>query len=370
MEYILKISSQINSKFILYVNATLESQGNECDNAGQGTSYACPIVSGVVALMLEANPNLTWRDVQEILAATSTQVDRNDPDWVTNAAGYHHSIKYGFGLVNASKAVDAALAFPSTSPSQALYAVESVQEDVTIPHDQNLTISLNVTSSSFLESIEHVVLYVSASHPNRGDISIDVSSSSGTHSEVVWETATSSSDDEAEYRNFKVMILQFWGESPSGTWNVMLRDNKDNDVHGTLNSVVIVLYGKCADGSVSCRNVVGNLTAVSENDLDVSEYEGESMSTAQWCDRLKNQPVSTTPKEINKGQICSISWMRCTHYCGYDTLYIVLVSVGSAISVCFIICICCTCFIKYSRGRSEKGGGFKSGGGVEMMKGG
>ena len=94
------------------------------------------------------------------------------------------------------------------------------------------------------------------------------------------------------------------------------------------------------------------------------------MSTAQWCDRLKNQPVSTTPKEINKGQICSISWMRCTHYCGYDTLYIVLVSVGSAISVCFIICICCTCFIKYSRGRSEKGGGFKSGGGVEMMKGG
>ncbi|MGD9633671.1 MAG: S8 family serine peptidase [Pirellulales bacterium] len=38
-----------------------------------GTSAAAPIVSGVVALMLEANPNLTWRDVQEILVRSARQ---------------------------------------------------------------------------------------------------------------------------------------------------------------------------------------------------------------------------------------------------------------------------------------------------------
>ena len=145
--------------------------------------------------------------MQEILAATSTQVDENDPDWITNAAGYHHSIKYGFGLVNASKAVDAALTFTSNSPSQALYAVESVQEDLTIPSDRNLTIPLNVTSSSFLESLEHVVLYVSASHANRGDISIEISGPSGTHSHVVWETATSSSEEEVEYVKFSTNLF-------------------------------------------------------------------------------------------------------------------------------------------------------------------
>ena len=38
-----------------------------------GTSASAPMVSGVVALMLEANPNLHWRDVQEILVRSARQ---------------------------------------------------------------------------------------------------------------------------------------------------------------------------------------------------------------------------------------------------------------------------------------------------------
>jgi subtilisin family serine protease len=44
-----------------------------------GTSASAPIVSGVIALMLEANPNLTWRDVQEILVRSARQTDLEDP---------------------------------------------------------------------------------------------------------------------------------------------------------------------------------------------------------------------------------------------------------------------------------------------------
>ena len=69
-------------------------------NVGVGTSYAAPLVSGVVALVLEANPSLTWRDVQGVLAATA-QTDFNDEDdetgqWTTNQAGVKHSYKHGF----------------------------------------------------------------------------------------------------------------------------------------------------------------------------------------------------------------------------------------------------------------------------------
>jgi subtilisin family serine protease len=50
-----------------------------------GTSAAAPLVSGVIALMLEANPNLTLRDVQHILVRSARQNDPTDPTWQVNA---------------------------------------------------------------------------------------------------------------------------------------------------------------------------------------------------------------------------------------------------------------------------------------------
>ena len=76
-----------------------------CGDAGFGVRRAAPLVSGVVALVLEANPSLTWRDVQGVLAATArtnfTDEDDEAGQWTTNAAGVKHSYKYGFGLVGA-----------------------------------------------------------------------------------------------------------------------------------------------------------------------------------------------------------------------------------------------------------------------------
>src|SRR5262249_54532457 len=49
-----------------------------------GTSASAPIVSGVIALMLEANPDLSWRDVQEILVRSARQNNPTDKSWQTN----------------------------------------------------------------------------------------------------------------------------------------------------------------------------------------------------------------------------------------------------------------------------------------------
>ena len=53
-------------------NHVVAKPGGVCGDAGVGTSYSTPVVSGVVALMLEANPQLTWRDVQGVLVTTSS----------------------------------------------------------------------------------------------------------------------------------------------------------------------------------------------------------------------------------------------------------------------------------------------------------
>ena len=73
----------------------------------QGTSFATPIVSGIVALMLEANPELGYRDIQEILALSARQFTDAATDWHYNGAvnwnggAMHVSHDYGFGEVDA-----------------------------------------------------------------------------------------------------------------------------------------------------------------------------------------------------------------------------------------------------------------------------
>ena len=82
-----------------------------------GTSAAAPIVAGVAALMRDANPDLTWRDLKLILAATAQRNDPASSGWkdgagkyrsTSDADRYHFNHEYGFGLVDAGAAVDLA----------------------------------------------------------------------------------------------------------------------------------------------------------------------------------------------------------------------------------------------------------------------
>lgn len=80
-----------------------------------GTSSATPVVAGVCALLLQANPNLSWRDVRTILARTAAKNDPSSPRWITNAAGRHFNHDYGFGVVDAAAAVEAARTWTTLS---------------------------------------------------------------------------------------------------------------------------------------------------------------------------------------------------------------------------------------------------------------
>jgi len=70
-----------------------------------GTSAAAPLVSGLAALALSINPDLSARDVQQILLASSHHVFEDDPDLKANGAGFRHSHSVGFGIPDASEVV-------------------------------------------------------------------------------------------------------------------------------------------------------------------------------------------------------------------------------------------------------------------------
>jgi subtilisin family serine protease len=81
------------------------SSGNYTTGFG-GTSSACPLAAGTAALVLSANPNLTWRQVKRVLEQSADKIDTAGGAY--DALG--HSSKYGFGRINASRAVQLAAA--------------------------------------------------------------------------------------------------------------------------------------------------------------------------------------------------------------------------------------------------------------------
>ena len=58
-----------------------------CTSSHTGTSASAPLAAGICALALEANKDLTWRDMQHIVVRTAKPANLKAPDWVTNGVG-------------------------------------------------------------------------------------------------------------------------------------------------------------------------------------------------------------------------------------------------------------------------------------------
>lgn len=98
-----------------------------------GTSAAAPLVSGVAALILSVNTNLSYRDVQQILALSAHHGDLADPDIVTNGAGFLVSHNVGFGIPNAADAVRLAQIWTNRPPMTTVSVTNS--QPVPIPDE-------------------------------------------------------------------------------------------------------------------------------------------------------------------------------------------------------------------------------------------
>ncbi len=127
-----------------------------------GTSAATPQISGVVALILAANPNLTYRDVQQILVHSGRFAEFTDPTLATNAAGFRVSHNLGFGVPDAGLAVRLARLWVNRPP--ATNVTYTSTHRATIP-DLGLRVAVQGTDvPANLRAI--VALPGSGPHPN------------------------------------------------------------------------------------------------------------------------------------------------------------------------------------------------------------
>lgn len=206
-----------------------------------GTSSATPVVSGVVALMLQANPNLGWRDVREIVMKTATKINPTDSDWVTNSGGFHFNHKFGAGLVNAASAVALAQTWTNLPSQQSISSSDSTA--VAIPDNNPTGVTKTLTFPSTNLRVEEVAVTVTITHPRRGDLAVTLTSPAGTVSQL----AELHGDRNANYTNWTFTTVHNWGEGAQGDWKVKVSDLRGSNV-GILKSVKVTIYGSPSAG--------------------------------------------------------------------------------------------------------------------------
>jgi proprotein convertase subtilisin/kexin type 2 len=208
-----------------------------------GTSAATPAVAGVVALMLQANPNLGWRDVRLILAATARLNDPSDTDWSTNGAGYHIDHGYGFGVIDAQAAVNMALAWTNVGP-ESTYTVSSSPQ-LSIPDDDAVGVSDTITvTGSGISSIEYIEITFNATdHSFAGDLELILTNeTTGTISRLA-ELHNCPGLVCTPYDGWVFASARHLGEAADGDWSLRVADRAAADV-GTFQSWELKFYGR------------------------------------------------------------------------------------------------------------------------------
>ncbi|WP_413557782.1 S8 family peptidase [Bdellovibrio sp. HCB209] len=234
-----------------------------------GTSSAAPTVTGAVALLLEANPNLTWRDVKYILAKTALAVDyvttgsipypggttanRGVPagyswelPWRVNGAGFKFQNWYGFGKVDIDAAVAMAKSYTSTFGTYTESTwISTGTINVAIPDNSLANAALSeiqiLSGGNGALKIEAVRVRVSITHNDISQLALELTSPSGMRSILV--NMNNSLLNVHDYSADVFLSNAFYGERSEGTWTLKVIDGHGDAVSGTLTNWQLQIIG-------------------------------------------------------------------------------------------------------------------------------
>ena len=270
-----------------------------------GTSSAAPIVSGVAALVREANPDLTWRDLKLILAETARKNDPTNPGWqdgarmyglASDADRYHFNHEYGFGVVDAAAAVDLARSWTNLPPLQEA-GIQSAKIDRLIPdaYDaasiETVTLTLTLNMDTGMDFTEFVEINTVFQHNSFRDLDIELESPSGAVSKlaVPFDTFTDDDDPEDDYipmrGPYRFGSAKHLGEDPNGVWTLRITDRYRLGI-GSIESWGITVYGHTPDnilptfpdGETTSRSVAENTPAGDPVGHPVAATDNEALS--------------------------------------------------------------------------------------------
>ncbi|AGO10254.1 AaceriABL203Wp [[Ashbya] aceris (nom. inval.)] len=311
--------------------------GGQCSGHHGGTSAAAPLAAGVYALLLEANPNLTWRDVQYLTIKTSIEVNPDDSDWQEGSLGRRYSHKYGYGKLDAYSIVEAAKSWKNVNPQTWYYhptiiANETIgSPDVYI--ESNASVSRADLDKANFKRVEHITVTVDIESTIRGYTTVDLVAPNGHVSRL--GVVRKNDKSIAGFKNWTFMSVAHWGYSGEGDWRLQVRTtSKKNTVH--LKGWRLKLFGESIDASKAVAPEFGN-----------DQEEPDDMLTGNPDQSASPTPTpsntSTSQDELNSGASKIVNTHHAKNY------YLMIFIVGAVILVLYFFVFSKTRRIRRSR---------------------
>ncbi|CAC5394106.1 FURIN [Mytilus coruscus] len=286
----------------------------------EGTSYSCPIAAGIIALALQANNNLTWRDVQYIIVLSSDRYDLNDTysSWQTNGAYKEVSQVLGFGLMNAADMVYYARNWTNLPEQLCCVTKTNFPKIMTTAYEISVDRTLVTSTHCSLSYIEHVTATVSFSYDRyRGLTEIFLMSPSGTESHLL----TNRGKDAVKYQEagnltWTFMSVHYWGENPIGNWTLKFRSHKGFTRENQSNCLGDSNVTDCQKDEIKHNN-----STEYDNSTDFEVESNSSNCTYNFsskvCDTEINQ--SNYSNDNNDTTLDGVNTINSTNYTNNST---------------------------------------------------
>ncbi|KAK2180746.1 hypothetical protein NP493_427g01043 [Ridgeia piscesae] len=216
-----------------------------CTDTHTGTSASAPMAAGICALTLQANPRLTWRDMQHIVVMTARPEGLKSTDWITNGVGRKVSHSFGYGVMDAAAMVDMAKNWTNV-PTQHRCLIHYKGAAKNIPPNHRARVALTTDgcrgNSNHVLFLEHVQAIISLTGSRRGELQIFLVSPQGTRSSLLARRSRDSSSE--GFNNWAFMTTHNWGELSVGTWNLEIVTAATSS---TLKTWSLMMYGTASD---------------------------------------------------------------------------------------------------------------------------